>query len=155
MKRDKIVAEDLSEVIAAMTQTNRAAVAPMHAHGVVAATDITGFGFIGHAAEMAAASKVQIVIDAGAVPEFAGAREMLAAGVVTRGNARNLEHAEHLGPVVGDVEALLLDPQTSGGLLVAIAPDRVDALADALRQAGYGRTTKIGEVRAGAGIEVG
>lgn len=154
LKRDKIGVEDLSEAIDAMTQTNRAAVAPMQAHGVRAATDITGFGLIGHAAEMAAASDVQIVIDAGAVPEFVGAREMLAAGVVTRGNARNLEHAEHLGPVVGDVEALLLDPQTSGGLLVAIAQDRVDELADALRQAGYGRTVRIGEVHAGAGIEV-
>jgi len=94
------------------------------------ATDVTGFGLLGHAMHIARASGVRIVLDVNAVPLLDGVRGALAAGYVTGGATRN---ADWVSPEVdwndtGDEwRALLSDPQTSGGLLVALAPERVAA----------------------------
>ncbi len=107
-------------------EASRAAVAL----GARCATDVTGFGLLGHALHIARASGVRLVIDLGAVPVLAGAREALAAGHATGGARRN---AEWVAPEVdwndsGDEwRGLLSDPQTSGGLLVALPADRVSA----------------------------
>jgi selenide,water dikinase len=90
------------------------------ASGVRAATDVTGFGLLGHLFKMARASGVSAVVDAAAVPYLDGAREALRDGFVSGGTRRNLDWVRpHLAATVGEDELLLLaDAQTSGGLLV-------------------------------------
>lgn len=154
VKRGRLTERDILDAMRGMTQTNAAAVAPMHAAQVRAATDITGFGLLGHAAELANASGVEIVLEASAVPEYPGARASLAAGVRTGANKRNLQYARDLGPLEGEPEPLLVDPQTSGGLLIAVAPARAGALVNDLRRAGYTAAARVGEARAGLGVRI-
>jgi selenide,water dikinase len=119
----KATGRPIDEAVAVMTRSNREAAAAALAAGLVAATDVTGFGLLGHLYKMARASKVTAVIDAAAVPYLVGARELLAEGHVPGGSRRNLEWVRpHLkaSPGLPESELLLLaDAQTSGGLLVA------------------------------------
>ena len=154
VKRDLLGQEALREAVAGMVQTNGAAVDPLRGHGVRAVTDVTGFSLLGHAAEMAKASQVRVLFEQDLVAEYPGARESLASGTVTRANGRNQAYVEHLGPLVGEPEALLLDPQTSGGLLAAVKPDQVDSLLADLREQGYTEVARVGEVVEGSGITV-
>ena len=114
---------------------------------VHALTDITGFGLIGHAREMALASQVSLRIDASKVPLLPGALECVRAGYIPGGLTNNREFAECMveynGGVPEDLRALLFDPQTAGGLLIA-TPDRVPLLG-ALSEAGVAAVS-IGEV---------
>lgn len=99
---------------------NRDAAEAALAAGAVAATDVTGFGLLGHLYKMARASGVTAVIDSAAVPYLDGARDALRDGFVSGGTRRNLDWVRpHLAASVGEDELLLLaDAQTSGGLLV-------------------------------------
>jgi selenide,water dikinase len=120
--RHKATGERFGEAIDVMTTLNAAAAAAALAAGVQCATDVTGFGLLGHLHKLARASGVTAVIDSAAVPYLAGAREALAAGYVSGGTRRNLDwvapHADLSR--VGEADALLLaDAQTSGGLLIA------------------------------------
>ena len=119
--RHKATGEVFAQAVATMVELNRAASVAALAAGVVAATDVTGFGLLGHLYKMARASGVTAVIDAAAVPYLDGAREALRDGYVSGGSRRNLEWvAPHLATALGQDELLLLaDAQTSGGLLVA------------------------------------
>ncbi len=121
--RHKATGEVFEQAVATMTQLNRSCSAAAVALGHRAATDVTGFGLLGHLYKMARASGVTAVVDAAAVPYLDGAREAAAAGYVSGGTRRNLDWvAPHtsFGPGVGELERLLLaDAQTSGGLLVA------------------------------------
>jgi selenide,water dikinase len=154
LKNDALKEADIAEAIEGMRRTSGAAVAPCHAAGIRAATDVTGFGLVGHAAEMAKASSVRIAIDSAAVPAYPHAREMLKKGHRTRGDRTNLEYARDLGPLEGAPDPLLLDPQTSGGLLVGVRREAVDGLLDALRRAGFPGTARIGCATEGAGVAV-
>jgi selenide,water dikinase len=154
VKRGRFDETSIREAIDGMLLTNAAAVPPAQAAGVRAATDVTGFGLLGHAASVARASGVELVLEQAAVPAYALARETLAAGVRTGANKRNLQYARELGPLTGEPEDLLLDPQTSGGLLVAVPAAAAEALTATLRAAGYPRVSRIGEVRAGAGLRL-
>jgi selenide,water dikinase len=118
--RHKATGEVFAEAIAIMTALNDAASAAALTAGVVAATDVTGFGLLGHLYKMARASGVSAVIDAAAVPYLDGARDSLQAGYVSGGTKRNLDWVRpHLTSAVGEDELLLLaDAQTSGGLLL-------------------------------------
>ena len=119
--RHKATGEVSAAAIAAMTTLNRdAAVAAVRA-GARAATDVTGFGLLGHLHKLARASGVTAVIDAAAVPYLDGAREALRDGHLPGGSRRNLDWVRpHLSASVPESELLLLaDAQTSGGLLVA------------------------------------
>jgi selenide,water dikinase len=119
--RHKATGEVFEHVIASMVALNRdAAVAALNA-GIVAGTDVTGFGLLGHLYKMARASGVTAVIDAAAVPYLDGARAALAAGFISGGTRRNLDWVRpHLTSRVDEDELLLLaDAQTSGGLLLA------------------------------------
>jgi selenide,water dikinase len=117
---------------ASMLASNRPAAAAALAAGLRCATDVTGYGLVGHLAEVAAASGVGAELDAAAVPLLPGARDLAAAGVATGGAARNRAFARGLVDVApaapAEVVDLLYDPQTSGGLLLAVAPDAADAL---------------------------
>ncbi len=119
--RHKSTGEVFPEAIASMVALNRDAAKAAVAAGCIAATDVTGFGLLGHLFKMARASGVSAVIDAGAVPYLDGARPALRDGYVSGGTRRNLDWVRpHLDSRVDEDELLLLaDAQTSGGLLVA------------------------------------
>jgi selenide,water dikinase len=119
--RHKQTGEVFPEAVASMVALNAAASEAAVAAGARAATDVTGFGLLGHLMKMARASGVTAVIDAGAVPYLDGAREALRDGYVSGGTRRNLDWVRpELTSEVSEEELLLLaDAQTSGGLLVA------------------------------------
>ena len=116
---------------------------------VHACTDITGFGLIGHAGEMAAASRVTVVVDAASVPLFNGVLDM-ARGNKSGGMLSNEQHfaeSTKIDPrVAPDVVSLLYDPQTSGGLLIAASSRSADRVAEALGAAGV-KAARIGRTR--------
>jgi selenide,water dikinase len=118
--RHKATGEIFPHAVAAMTSLNRAASEAAVAAGCTAATDVTGFGLLGHLFKMARASGISAVVDAAAVPYLDGARAAVRDGYVSGGTRRNLDWvAPHLTAEVGEEELLLLaDAQTSGGLLV-------------------------------------
>jgi selenide,water dikinase len=137
--------------VRSMTTLNRAAADTMRAlpaGHVHACTDITGFGLVGHASEVAAASRVTLRIDAAAVPLLNGVLE-LAKGNRPGGLASNLDHFEGGVAAAAGIDAdrlwLLYDPQTSGGLLIAAAPEHAQAVDRALARAGIA-AVKIGTV---------
>jgi selenide,water dikinase len=120
--RHKQTGEVFAEAVATMTQLNRDAAEAAVATGLRAATDVTGFGLLGHLYKMCRASGVGAVIDRAVVPVIAAAREALRDGFVSGGTRRNLDWVRpHLHPGSGVTEddlLLLADAQTSGGLLV-------------------------------------
>ncbi len=124
-KRDLIEDAALGPAIAQMTRLNDRAARAMLAHGAHAATDITGYGLVGHAGEMARASGVALAIDARRVPLFDGLLDLIAREAVPGGTRDNLsDHAAfaQYAPGVADAYRIALsDAQTSGGLLIAIA----------------------------------
>jgi selenide,water dikinase len=119
--RHKATGEVFPEAVAVMTALNRDASRAAAAAGARCATDVTGFGLLGHLLKLCRASGVDAEVDAAAVPYVDGARESLAQGFVPGGSRRNLDWVRaHVDPTVSDDELLLLaDAQTSGGLLVA------------------------------------
>lgn len=138
-----------------MSRLNRAAAAAARLAGARGCTDITGFGFLGHAAGMARASGVTLEVDASALPWLEGAPELAAARGLPGGAARNQAHFGAQVEVQPGVPAawvpLMYDPQTSGGLLVAVPPPGVAAFEQAMAEAGesawrLGRATVPGAV---------
>jgi selenide, water dikinase len=125
-KQGRLGAAETVAMIASMTALNAAASRAALAAGASCATDVTGFGLLGHLSHIARASGVTIRVDAARVPVLAGTRDAWRAGARTGGAQRN---AEYLAPLVDwgradeEMQALLVDPQTSGGLLVALAAD--------------------------------
>ena len=119
--RHKATGEVFAHAVASMTALNDVASAAALAAGVRAATDVTGFGLLGHLFKMARASGVTAVVDAASVPYLDGVRSSMAAGFVPGGSRRNLDWVRpHLRASVDETELLLLaDAQTSGGLLIA------------------------------------
>ncbi|MCW2501745.1 MAG: segregation protein [Actinomycetia bacterium] len=120
--RHKATGEVFAEAIATMTALNRDASAAALAAGAICATDVTGFGLLGHLHKLARASGVSARIDAAAVPYLDGARAALGAGYVSGGTRRNLDWVRPHGDFAGiseDELQLLADAQTSGGLLIA------------------------------------
>jgi len=148
-KNDDIDAEAMAPAIASMRQINRLDLPPELHATVHAATDVTGFGLLGHALHVAQGSRVTLRIDAGAVPLLPGAADTLRRGILTKAHTTNTRYvAAHVAGREGIDEVgwwTLVDPQTSGGLLLAVAPDAVDAL---LAHVGnrFARTAVIGRV---------
>ncbi len=160
IKFDRAPRALVDEAVASMLTLNRSAaealagLAPGRVH---ACTDITGFGLIGHASEMARASGARLVIDASRLPIFSGVKEM----ATDNRSGGMLSNREHFGGQVethGTDEALLAvlyDPQTSGGLLIASSPGSADEVETALAAAQV-PAARIGKVVAGApaGLEI-
>jgi selenide, water dikinase len=120
--RHKATGEVFPDAVDVMTTLNAAAAEAALAAGVECATDVTGFGLLGHLHKLARASGVTAVVDAKAVPYVDGAREALAAGYVSGGTRRNLDWVRphiDMSAVDGEEALLLADAQTSGGLLIA------------------------------------
>ena len=133
--RHKATGERFGQAIDAMTTLNAEAAGAALAAGVECATDVTGFGLLGHLHKLARASGVTAVIDSAAVPYLDGAREALAAGYLSGGTRRNLDWvAPHvdLSQIDEDEALLLADAQTSGGLLIAVSEVLLPALMQAL-----------------------
>jgi len=127
-KSGNLAADELTSLIASMTLLNRDASRTALSVGATCATDVTGFGLLGHANHIAKASKKTLRINVARVPALPSAREMWRAGVRTGGAERNEEYLRNLvdwGDTADVDRALLIDPQTSGGLLVAVSPRRV------------------------------
>lgn len=133
-----------------MATLNRAAAEAMLAAGAHAATDVTGFGLFGHLAAMAADAALDLEVVWDDIPLLPGVLECLGAGIVPGGAERNRESAEAVVvPAEGVSRSMLdagFDPQTSGGLLIAVAEDKAAALLEALREAGVHEAAVIGRV---------
>ncbi len=136
-----------------MATLNKAAAEAMVAVGVNAATDITGFGLLGHALEMAQASGVKMVISASKVPVLKEALEFVRLGLIPEGDYENLRFCEKLVEISPEVEEelvfLLHDAQTSGGLLVSVPREKAQAFYEELLKRGVFEAAQIGHVEAG------
>ena len=154
LKKGKLDAPGLARVTDCMKQLNRNASIRMVEFGAHAATDVTGFGFLGHLHELTAASRVDAVIALERVPLLAGALEASVAGDQPGGLGTNRSYlAAHLSiEADGDPRLdLLFDPQTSGGLLVSLPPDSAERLVAALHADGESAAAVVGQVMAGTG----
>ncbi len=122
----------IANAVEMMVTLNAAAAEAMRGAGVVAGTDVTGFGLLGHLHSLASASGVAAVLRSGDVPIMQGAKELVAAGHVPGGTVRNLHDLSHSLSFADSVDevtrTLLGDSQTSGGLLMCVPPDAVQAL---------------------------
>ena len=151
IKKEKAKSAWVDAAVASMTTLNKRAadVLAGKPYRVHAMTDITGFGLIGHAREIALASNVSFRISAGRVPLLEGALECVRAGYIPGGLKANRDFAEcvvhYEDGIPEEVRTLLFDPQTAGGLLIAVAADDVDQLARALTTAGVA-AVEIGQV---------
>jgi selenide,water dikinase len=155
LKRDLATAADIAPAVESMATLNAGAARAMRATGgaVHGATDVTGFGLLGHLHNMLMASGVSAEIDAAAVPRFAHAAELAERGAVPGGTKRNREALESqvtfAGAVPEPIRVLLFDAQTSGGLLIAVDPDRASALVAALEREGTPAAARIGRITRG------
>jgi selenide,water dikinase len=145
----------LAAAVAAMRTLNRDVADALRPFLPNAVTDVTGFGLLGHAYEVASRSGVRLVIDSQALPALPGALELAGAGVRTGGDRRNREYA---GPRVDSAaeparEALAYDPQTAGGLLIALPASRAVVLQATFADRGL-ELYRIGTVAAGSGVEL-
>jgi selenide, water dikinase len=148
-KHDEIDADAMRDAIASMRQVNRLDL-PDHLHAAVhGATDVTGFGLLGHALHLAQGSGVALRLVAGAVPRLAGADDTLRRGIVTKAHGSNTEYvaAQVAGrEALDDVAWLMLvDPQTSGGLLLTVDAGAIDELLAFVRER-FARAAVIGRV---------
>ena len=133
-----------------MQHSNKAAMPVLHAAGVRACTDVTGFGLLGHLGEMARAANMSIELWPGAVPLLPGAEALMQAGIFSSLQEVNERafadvDAGHFG-IADPRVRMLLDPQTSGGLLAAVKPAKTTSCLAGLRAAGYSEAAVIGRV---------
>jgi selenide,water dikinase len=136
IKRERASDEQVAVVLDTMTTLNKDAAEAAVEAGVEAATDVTGFGLLGHLHHLLLASGVSAEVDAGAMPLLAGTMELAADGVVPGGTRRNLDYVTpkvDWGGLNREERLILADAQTSGGLLLVAAGERADRVTDALR----------------------
>ncbi len=158
LKQQQITDTQYRELIASTTQLNTPGMRLAGLTGVHALTDVTGFGLLGHLMEVCRGSGVRATLRWSAIPLLTDARELAAAGHVTGGSTRNWKGYGTLVDLAGHgriEQALLTDPQTSGGLLVACAPEAVEEVLQIFRAEGCSRAAVIGEIESGQpGISV-
>ncbi len=153
-ERDGVAPEGaLDTAIASMLELAREAAEILRPFSPSAVTDITGFGLLGHAHELAARSGVRVVLESSALPLLPGALEVAEAGVRTGGDRRNREYAAtHVESSASEaVEAIAYDPQTSGGLLVSLPAERGAVLEASFAARGL-TCARVGAVEAGSGV---
>jgi selenide, water dikinase len=150
LKKDALSADGYAQMIANTTKLNTPGPDLAAIEGVHALTDVTGFGLAGHALEMARGSDTTVQLDMGRVPLIAGVRALAGQGMVTGASGRNwaaygneVQLASGLQAVD---QALLTDPQTSGGLLVACAPGAVQQVLDVFARHGFDVAAEVGEI---------
>ena len=153
LKREQLDPDGYATMLASTTQLNSIGPALAAIDGVHACTDVTGFGLLGHALELVRGANLHADLDLSTLPLLPGALELAEAGIVTGAGARNWSsygEAIELSPdLPAWSRAILCDPQTSGGLLIAAHPDAVPAILDLCRAAAFPLATVIGRLRTG------
>ncbi len=153
LKRDLASAADLADAVSSMATLNAGAARAMLEHGAHAATDVTGFGLLGHLHNMLSASGVSAELDAAAVPLLAKAAALAEQGAIPGGTKRNREalgeQVTFDAAVPEPIRVLLFDAQTSGGLLIAVPEDRAAALLAALKKERTPAAARIGRIVGG------
>jgi len=153
LKKGKLAPERYAAMIASTTQLNTPGIRLGTMAGVHALTDVTGFGLLGHLLEICRGSGVGATLDFAQLPLHPGVGELAREGLVTGASGRNWAGYGHdvaLDSGLGNVErALLTDPQTSGGLLAACAPDAVGDVLSVFRDEGFGHASVVGGIVAG------
>lgn len=149
VKGDLAPEKAVQESIASMLELNSHAAQAMQEVGALACTDVTGFGLLGHAAEMAAASKVSFKIQAGKIPLLSSTLELAAMGMIPAGAYNNQNYLKekiyfHPG-TKPELELIFFDPQTSGGLLISIPEQKTSDLIEKLSARGIPSAAIIGE----------
>ena len=151
LKKGRLNEAGYRQMIDSTTRLNTPGPALAALDGVHAITDVTGFGLAGHALEVARGSGLQARVDWAAVPLLAGVRELAEQGLVTGASGRNWSaYGQDISLPAGidaQAQALLSDPQTSGGLLVSCAPDTVEQVLAIFRSQGFAEAAVIGEMR--------
>jgi selenide,water dikinase len=151
LKKEKLDADGYAQMIAVTTQLNTPGPDLAALDGVHALTDVTGFGLAGHGLEIARGAKCTVEIHWAKVPLIGGVRDLAGQGMVTGASGRNWAAYGHEIAVPADFsptdQALLSDPQTSGGLLVSCAPEAVDAVLAIFARHGFGAAAEIGTVQ--------
>ena len=154
LKKGRLSPDGYRALIASTTQLNTPGIAFGRSAGVHAMTDVTGFGLLGHLLEICRASRAGASIEVARVPLLPDVAELARAGLTTGASGRNWAGYGHdvtLAPDGAEIDRVLLtDPQTSGGLLVACAPDAVADVLATFRAEGFARAAMIGEIAAGA-----
>ena len=150
----EMVSEELAEEVAkSMATLNRVASELMQETGAHACTDITGFGLLGHSAQLAKSSEVCLEYDLAAIPCFAGVAELARQGLCPGGSFRNKdfykEKVEFANDVPEHVQDVLFDAQTSGGLLICLESGKAELLLERLKEAGVIEAAIVGEVTDG------
>jgi selenium donor protein len=149
---DEAIVERALRVMTTLNRTASEAMLAVDAHG---ATDVTGFGLLGHLAEIVRASGVGARVWSRRVPMIEGTRDLAERGLIPGGSRRNLESVAPLlrwAPTLTELDQLLLaDAQTSGGLLIAVARERTDELVGLLREGGALAAAVVGEITADTG----
>jgi selenide, water dikinase len=147
---DAVSADDYQAALDGMKLLNRNGAEVMRAHDIRCATDITGFGLLGHVYEMAAGSGVTIRIKSTAVPLLAGAYALVDMGCIPGASFRNLRYVDPFIQFAGgldyNLKMLLVDAQTSGGLLLSCPEDQAAAIVRKLQDCGYPSAAVIGTV---------
>ena len=159
LKKNALPAEGYARMIATTTRLNTPGPELAALPGVHALTDVTGFGLAGHALEMARGSSCTVQIDWPNVPLLAGVRDLAAQGMVTGASGRNWagygQDVQLPAGFAAPDQALLTDPQTSGGLLVACSPDTVDQVLATFARHGFDQAAVLGRVVEGrAGLVI-
>ena len=152
LKRDALIEAGMADAVRSMTTLNEGAARAALAVGVSAATDVTGFGLLGHLGNILTASKVGAELAFAALPILPHALNLAHRGIVPGGTQRNLQAAEHVAwadDVTPTERLLCVDAQTSGGLLLAVPPENEAALLAALREAETPAAAVIGRLTAG------
>jgi len=153
IKQQRLSGDDLECTIAAMTTLNRGAKNAALAAGATAATDVTGFGLLGHLRHLAAASKLAARVSVEAIPVLSFIRDFARQGLVPAGSKRNLDYiapCTRFADGVSEVDRLILaDAQTSGGLLIAVPPDGESRLLEELERNDTPARAVIGELAPG------
>lgn len=149
-KRDELSASGYQALVASTTQLNTVGARLLDIDGVHAVTDVTGFGLLGHALEMARGGGVDLEIEIERLPVLDGVRDLIQAGRVTGASGRNwASYGQDVvlpADAAADWRDLLTDPQTSGGLLIAVAEADVGRVLDMAAQDGFTVATEIGRV---------
>ena len=152
LKKGELDAAGYATMVASTTRLNTPGTKLSQFEQVHALTDVTGFGLLGHLLEVCRGSRVGARVRRNDVPVLAGVDALLARGIKTGASARNWAgygESVDLGTFGADVQALFTDPQTSGGLLVACAPDATEDVLAVFRAEGFDRAAVIGEVTPG------
>ena len=159
LKKGALDAQGYAAMIASTTQLNTPGKDLSAVEGVHAITDVTGFGLLGHAREMALGANLSARINVSAVPYLPNVEKLAAEGFITGASGRNWagysKDIQLSGNVNDVIQALLCDPQTSGGLLVACSDDAVEKVMETFHRHGFAHAAVIGDLQQGsAGVQV-